>query len=98
VHIPTGWRDTFRFYLDNLELRLAWQDSLRCSCIFINLDADESVAGNILFIPPTEMIYAFIFDHAERDRPVYFLADLVKTEADTFGIVTRRVKGRDTGA
>ena len=42
-----------------------------------NLDANEAITGNIINVSTTKVIYSFMFNLIESDRPVNFLTNFI---------------------
>ena len=63
-----------------------------------NLDANEAITGNIINVSTTKVVYSFMFNLIESDRPVNFLTNFIQVKIDACFVITGRIEGRNAGA
>ena len=63
-----------------------------------NLDANEAITGNIINVSTTKVIYSFMFNLIESDRPVNILTNFIQVKIDACFVITGRIEGRNAGA
>ena len=94
MHVPAWWWNALRFQLDDGDLGLTCARTLILHVIFLDLNDDQTIARIILFITTSEVINAFVFNHAEGDGPIDFLTDFLKAQIDARLTIAGCIKGR----
>lgn len=93
VHVSTRRRDALRLKLLNMKLRVHYT---RMALLY--LYAYEAITGDIIAVPATEMIYSFMLNLIQSNRPVNFLTNLIQVKIDTCFVIARGIECGDAGA
>ena len=93
MHVATSGRDARWLKLNNVDLRVSYT-----WMALFNLDANEAITGNIINVSTTKVIYSFMFNLIESDRPVNILTNFIQVKIDACFVITGRIEGRNAGA
>ena len=93
MHVsPRRW-DALRLKLENVKLRVHY-----ARMTFLYLNAYKAITGDIIRVSTTEVIYAFMLNLIQSNRPVNFLTDLIQVKIDTCFVIARGIESGDAGA